>query len=198
MKQFYNKWYLKVNALHENKELLSSIAVHVCYKENRKSEHSFNFPWIVAWEGILTTLEAKQEEEKVLLRKLKETAEAIDTIEFLGRKYIEEIKKKHISADRTIVKTKEKISVEVPVVDIVGEEFEEKIKENNIVILKPKFYRDKEYVSLFQNEQYIGAIAHKNDTIDILTSLKDYYNSQFKVQLKKINKKSAIVELHIA
>ncbi|NNG66152.1 RNA dependent RNA polymerase [Caldanaerobacter subterraneus] len=198
MKQFYNKWYLKVNALHQNKELLSSLAVHVCYKENRKNEHSFNFPWIVAWEGILKTLEAKQQEEKILLRKLQETAEAIDTIEFLGRKYIEEIKKKHISTDKVIAKTKEKISIEVPVVDIVGEEFAEKIKKDNIVILKPKIYNNKEYVSLFQNEQYIGAIAHKNDTIDILSSLKDYYNTKFKVELKKINKKSAVVELHIA
>jgi len=198
MKQFYNKWYLKVNALHNNKELLSSLAVHITYKENRKSEHSFNFPWVVAWEGILRILEAKQEEEKVLLRKLKETAEAIDTIEFLGRKYIEEVKKKHISADKTIAKRKEKISIEVPIVDVIGEEFAEKIKKNNIVILKPKIYKDKEYVSLFQNEQYIGAIAQKNDTIDIVTSLKDYYNSQFKVEIKKINKKSAIVELHIA
>lgn len=197
-KQFYNKWYLKVNALHENKELLSSIAVHVCYKENRKNEHSFNFPWVVAWEGILKTLEAKQQEEKILLRKLQETAEAVDAIEFLGRKYIEEIKKKHISADKTIAKAKERISVEVPVVDIDGEEFAEKIKENNIVILKPKFYRDKEYVSLFQNEEYIGSIPQKNTTIDIITSLKDYYNTQFKVEIKKINKKSAIVELYIA
>lgn len=198
MKQFYNKWYLKVNALHENKELLSSIAVHVCYKENRKNEHSFNFPWVVAWEGILKTLEAKQQEQKILLRKLQETAEAVDAIEFLGRKYIEEIKKKHISADKTIAKAKERISVEVPVVDIDGEEFAEKIKENNIVILKPKFYRDKEYVSLFQNEEYIGSIPQKNTTIDILSSLKDYYNNQFKVEIKKLNKKSAIVELYIA
>jgi hypothetical protein len=197
-KQFYNKWYLKVNALHSNKELLSSLAVYVCYIENHKNEHSFNFPWVVAWEGILKTLEKKQQEQKILLRKLQETAEAVDAIEFLGRKYIEEIRKKHISTDKTITKTKEKISVEVPVVDIVGEEFAEKIKENNIVILKPKIYKNKEYVSLFQNDNYLGSVAQKNTTIDILSSLKDYYNNQFRVEIKKLNKKSAIVELYIA
>ncbi|ERM91923.1 hypothetical protein O163_08220 [Caldanaerobacter subterraneus subsp. yonseiensis KB-1] len=198
MKQFYNKWYLKVNALHENKELLSSIAVHICYRENHKNEHSFNFPWVVAWEGILTTLEHKQEEEKILLRKVQETAEMVDVIEFLGRKYIEEVKKKYISPEKTITQLKKKINIEVPIVNIVGEEFAEKMRKNNIVILKPKIYQNKEYVSLFQNEEYIGSVAYKNDTVDIVTSLKEYYNTQFKVEIKKINKKSAVVELYIA
>jgi hypothetical protein len=198
MKQFYNKWYMKVNALHENKELLSSLAIYVCYIENHKNEHSFNFPWVVAWDGILKTLERKQQEEKILLKRVEEVAETIETIEFLGRKYIEEKKIIHINPDKTIQKVKQKINIEVPIVDIVGEEFEQKIKENNVVVLKPKIYKDKEYVSLFQNEEYIGSIPQKNTTIDILSSLKDYYNTQFRVEIKKLNKKSAIVELYIA
>ncbi|MGJ7044630.1 RNA dependent RNA polymerase [Thermoanaerobacterium thermosulfurigenes] len=200
--RFFNLSQIKFDKISDDKKALAMFAIYVNYIDDRKSNKSYLFPWLVASEGILKILEEKQEETKRIIKsidkkELEELEENVKIIEMLGKKFKSEIMKIDIHVDEVIKQNKERINIETSVVNCKGEEFAKAIKENDIVTLMPKYVNDIEYVGLFQNDEYLGCIPQNQTHIDINTCLKDYYDTQFKVEIVKVNQKSAKIKLNM-
>lgn len=200
--RFFSITQLKFDKLSDDKKALAMFAIYVNYIDDKKSNKSYLFPWLVASEGILKILEEKQEETKRIIKsidkkELEELEENVKIIDMLGKKFKVDNIKINIHVDEVIKQSKERINIETSVVNCEGEEFARIIEQNNIVTLMPKYVNDIEYVGLFQNDQYLGCIPQNQIHIDINTCLKDYYNEQFKVEIVKINKKSVKIKLNM-
>lgn len=182
---FYTKYHAEVNNLSYNKELLSSLAVHLNYVEDKKNktDGSYLFPWVTTWEGLALRIDktapAIVQIPKLLTRDEIEKLEIKDAREFLGKFY-------------KIVETTNKVSA----FDFIDREYERKINkelkqqvknfelETVLYGYKPrttdeivsiinsgnlhlgsKEYNGKQFAGVFMGDEYIASIKDRTEEI---------------------------------
>lgn len=214
----FTKYEYMVNQLSDNKELLSTIAVYLTYIENKKHDKSYLFPWVCCWEGILLTLQQKQDivkelPQKINIKQLEEIKENVEVVEFLGN-YYQKIRLPYTqNADKYIEKVKAKkqrkiANKQFDVVLVALTDTPENVAnvlQNSEVVLKQNFYASKgvlqKGIALYHNEQKLASISPKNilfyDEEVGFVDLNDYIDHKTKISVEQIYANSIKAKLQL-
>jgi len=201
---FYNKYFYKVNMLSNNKELLSSLAVHLNYNDSNDSKI---FAWVATWHGLMKTIEktapATVKVPRLLTEKDKENLNLGDVVEFLGKSYyLEEMANKINAIDFINKEYERKINKELKkelhnfeletalyaFLDKSADEVEEIIQAGNLR-LGNKEYNGQTYASIFAENEYIASINLKDSQqIDDEAGFVDLKSMRNDVEVEVIKK----------
>lgn len=217
--QFYDNYYYLVNQITDDKVLLSTIAVYLCYIEHKRDTEtkSYQFPWVCTWEGLAITMSDKQvdikqmpvevdlseidvEQNENIIEfigknyKIKETDARVD-----GHKFIENEYEKII--ERELKKQAENFELEIILVGFNEksvEEVEQKLK-NNKLKLGTKEYKGKNYATVENYQGYICSVRntdkkHLNDDAGYI-DLTSYQDNKIDVNIINKTNRSLTVKL---
>lgn len=183
---FYDKYHAKVNAITNNKELLSSLAVWLNYIEDKKNKKdgSYSFPWICTWEGLSITIENKApaivQAPRLLTRQELNSLPKADVVnEFKGKFYemvditnkasafdfIEKQYNKKI--EKELKQQLSKFELETVLYGFKPRSTEDvlQIIENGNLRLGSKEYNGKQFAAIFADDEYIAGIKDKTEEI---------------------------------
>lgn len=204
---FFSKYEYLVNRLSDNKELLSTIAVYLTYIENKKHDKSYLFPWVCTWEGLLLTMQSKQDiakelPEKIDLKELEEIKEKVEIIEFLGNFYKKVKVPYTVNADAYIQHTKTRKQAKIldkqfDVVLVALADTAENVAnalQNDVVVLKQNHFITKgtlqKGIALYCNDTKLCSISPKNilfydDEVGFI-DLNDYIDHTAQIDIQEI------------
>lgn len=214
----FESTHLKANKISKNKELLSTIAVYLCYIKHKKDKKtkSYLFPWVAAWEGLSITLSKKQSSIRILPERIKldkSVKEKSDEIfEIFGKHYIDRVVEMQVDANKYIKeqykqireKNKKKVEIETVLYGMKPRsalEIKDILEKDNVVILNPWEHEGKKFVSIFKDDEYLSAVKTE-ESFEInedgqVVNLKEYYNRKFLVEVKEVSKSSMTAKLRL-
>ncbi len=182
----------KVDAISGHKELIASICVQIVYIESKTK--SYAFPWLTCWQGILTTLSRNSADTKLLpirITDAKDASEIIDTTEYLGNQYgLKGVPNRTLKNVNEIIQSlenkqnkKKSINLETTLMGFAyGINDIKRIKDQELTI-NPKQYKDRQYIGLWLEDEYICSLPAKADfRLENLIDLSEYFGQNCRIE----------------